>query len=50
MAPTCDKCKQHPSNYSVTIRDGRDMTSKNLCFTCYKASQTESIIDVKIIK
>ncbi len=34
----------------VTLRDGREMITKNLCFCCYKASQTESIIDVKILK
>ena len=45
----CDKCKEKAS-YEVTIREGVDVITRHYCFSCYKKSQTETIVDVKILK
>jgi formylmethanofuran dehydrogenase subunit E len=46
----CDKCGEKEATYEITIRDGVDILTKMLCFSCYKASQNETIVDVKILK
>jgi protein-arginine kinase activator protein McsA len=46
----CDRCQERPATYEITLRDGMDMKTEHLCLQCYKKAQTESIVDVKIIK
>jgi hypothetical protein len=46
----CERCGQKDAGYEVSIRDGADISKSLLCFSCYKAAQNETIVDVKILK